>query len=158
MSAIRTIYKLKPQFTVRENDIVCVIRTDNKQIYGFGKSRIHPDDIEFQSEIVGKNIALSRARLDALISLRFSLETEYNIKKSMYNDIFREYGSAGLAFDSYDSKDIWRDNIQKTKQRLEKANKAIKKERAYLKNYLFGLNKAHSSIKRSRLVQKDENE
>lgn len=152
MSAIRTIYKLEPRFTVRENDIVCIIRTDNKQIYGFGKSKIHPDDIEFQSEIVGKNIALSRARLDALIGLRYNLETEYNIKKSMYNDILREYGIAILTFN------LWRNNIEKTKKRLERVNQAIKKERKYLKDYLFGLNKAHSSIRRSRSTAKGENE
>lgn len=141
MSIVKAIYNVKPEYSYSDNEYktTAVIKY-NGQTY-IGSSSVHPDDKDFASIRVGKNIALSRARIKAMKSELKREQLEYDINNRFYCKIVS----------SNDFKPI--KILINAKFRCQDLRVAIKKEEHNLNKYLQGQAKAIESIRRFRSKQ-----
>lgn len=123
MKAITAIYNAPIVIDNFDQSISRVgIEYNGKTYIGF--SYLHPQDKDFQSEKIGKNIALSRARIYALQYEYNKAKIEAQIKRQMY----LELGENSNAF--------MHKNMMKAVYRSEVLRKELKFQKQYLKDYL----------------------
>lgn len=80
MSLITAIYRAKPTYSpIGERDIFTYIVYDGQAFCG--QADCHPEDMDFFSEKVGKTIALSRARQEAL---EYAVDVQRDIANTKY--------------------------------------------------------------------------
>lgn len=99
-----------------------------------GEAFLHPDDKDFYSEKVGTNIALSRARLDAM----------YWLRAKIYNQIVEE------TIHCYRSNGNPSRRIMSLAKQAEYVTSCINDEKRVLSDYLKGQSRAVESVKRVR--------
>ncbi len=150
MSAVSAIYKapVVGKGVMPDAGEVSVIINYNGRIYQ-GVALLHPEDKDFFSERVGYNIAISRARIEALKDTLFEVRTEAQIKKQMFDEVTRFGRTSG----NFDETGMFHQNVEKAIKRVETLENALAKEKAILHNYLKGQTKALDSIKRYRKEQ-----
>lgn len=145
MSAITAIYNA-PVTSAEYDDergYVQVIIKYNGQSYG-GIARLHKEDKGLFSPRVGRRIAISRARLAALLDEYFRTTREYVIKNQMY----REVTNCGKH--NTDPTGAFYQNLMSCRKRQSALQHAIKRERMNLRKYLEGQGKAFETIHRFR--------
>lgn len=155
MSAVSAIYKapVVGKGVMPEAGEVSVIIQYNGRIYQ-GVALLHPQDGDFFSEKVGYNVALSRARIEALEDTLIDVQTEARIKEQMYYEATRfsnrspEYSDPNMMFIGL---------VMRANQRVKTLQEAIAKEKKILANYLQGQDRALESIKLYRKRQAEAN-
>lgn len=147
MSIVKAIYNVKPEYYSYSADggyqTVATIRYNGRTYIGY--SFVHPDDEDFASTRVGKNIALSRARTKAMENELRKEQSGYVYKKQLYNEIFLDVKS--------DYSERANNLLIQTERRCKNLRVAIKKEKHNLNKYLQGQAKAIESIRRFRSKQ-----
>lgn len=162
MSAVTAIYKapVVGKAVLPDAGEVSIIIQYQGRIYQ-GIALLHPEDKDFFSEKVGCNIALSRARIEALVDTLHETRQEAKYKEQMLYEVTR-FGEFNSKNDMYDPTQMFRQNVCKAIMRVENLEAALKKEQKMLANYLKGHGKAIQSIKKQRnipprKVEGDEN-
>lgn len=102
---------------------------------------------EFFSERVGRRIALSRARTQALQEAYESANNEANIKERMYREVLN-FGSGNP--DELDPTGTFWRNTFKARTRANDLRLALDNEKACLKNYLKELETFTTQIRKNR--------
>lgn len=150
MSAISAIYKAETigKAVLPDAGEVSVIIKYNNRLYQ-GVALLHPDDKDFFSERVGYNIAISRARIEALEDVLIDVKEEAQYKQQMLDEVTR-FGEFKCQEDMYDPTGMFRQNVVRVLTRIENLQEAIKKEKRILANYIKGQAKALESVKRYR--------
>lgn len=150
MSAVTAIYKapVVGKAVLPDAGEVSIIIQYQGRIYQ-GVALLHPEDKDFFSEKVGCNIALSRARIEALADVLYETRQEARYKEQMLYEVTR-FGEFNGKNDMYDPTQMFRQNVCKAIMRVENLEAALQKEREMLDNYLKGHGKAIESIKRQR--------
>lgn len=151
MSAVSAIYKapVVGKAVMSEAGEVSVIIQYHGRLYQ-GVALLHPEDKEFFSEKVGYNIALSRARIEALEDTLIDVREEARIKEQMYYEATTfsnkspEYSDPNMMFIGL---------VMRAKQRVETLQEAIVREKKILANYLEGQDRALESVKLYRKMQ-----
>lgn len=140
MSIVNAIYNapiIRKAYCDIEGTTHIVIKYNGKY-YG-GWARTNDSDKEFFSKKVGRNIALSRARLNAMKAELKRCDIEYRERK-----IF-----TGLRTDL--SKDLeMKILVDRSKWRCESLRDAIKREKNNLRKYIDGQDRAIQSVKKMR--------
>ena len=139
--------KQKKQFVV--DDISSTIHAHifyNGQWYR-GEARLHPEDENFFSEKVGKTIALSRARQQALKEVLHEATVIADIKYQMYQEI-TGYGSKAPA--EVDPTGAMLLNTQRALLRVKTLKEQLLNEQANLSEYLQDQVKALRIVKKIR--------
>ena len=137
--------------TVEDNKHITVVILYNGEPF-VGESWLHDEDSEFYSYKVGSNIALSRARINAMKYALKRTRYELIIKKDMYNQIT----GYGIKDDKeIDPTGAITKNIHKTENRVYTLNRALKKEKYTLRTYIKGQNRVIQCVRRFR--NKDNN-
>lgn len=155
MSAVTAIYKapVVGKGIMPDAGEVSVIINYNGRLYQ-GVALLHPEDKDFFSEKVGYNIAISRARIEAMEDTLIDVKEEAKIKEQLLCEVTR-FGEYQGAEDMYDPTHMFRQNIIKALDRVDALKEAIKKEKKILHNYLEGQSRALDSIKRYRREQEE---
>ena len=154
MSAIKAIYKAEKQFVV--DDISSIIHAHifyNGQWYR-GEARLHPEDENFFSEKVGKTIALSRARQQALKEVLHEATVIADIKYQMYQEV-TAYGSKAPA--EVDPTGAMLLNTQRALLKVQTLKEQLLDEQANLNEYLKDHAKALRVVKRMRSEKAKDN-
>jgi hypothetical protein len=154
MSIATAIYKapIVGKAVLPDAGEVSVIIQYNHRLYE-GVALLHPEDQDFFSEKVGTNIALSRARIEALEDALIDLKTEAQVKAQMYLEVTR-FGQEG-DYTFFDPTDMFYQNQRKAQERAESLSRIIKKEKLILSKYLEGQARALESVKRFRARQNE---
>lgn len=121
-----------------DDNFTSVVIKYNGQTYK-GMSYVHPDDREYFSKKVGRNIALSRARTKAMKAELKRCNVEYRERKIFANlrtDLNKDFEMQTL--------------IDRSKWRCEDLRAAIKREKHNLYKYIQGQERAVQSVKRLR--------
>lgn len=140
MSIVNAIYKapiVRKAYCDIEGTTHIVIKYNGKY-YG-GWACTNDSDKEFFSKKVGKNIALSRARLKAMKAELKRCDTEYRERKifaDLRTDLLKDHEMSLL--------------INRSKWRCESLRLAIKREKNNLAKYIEGQDKAIQSVKKMR--------
>lgn len=158
MSAVTAIYNapVVGKAILPEAGEVSIIIQYQGRIYQ-GVALLHPEDKDFFSEKVGCNIALSRARIEALRDTLYDTQLEAQIKQQMLNEVMR-FGEFQGKNDMYDPTQMFRQNACKAITRVETLQKALSQEKERLKNYLTNHGKAIRSFKLHRAEAQAETE
>lgn len=154
MSAIKAIYKAKRRFVV--NDITSTVYANifyNGQRYQ-GEAHLHPEDKDFFAEKVGKTIALSRARQQALKEALREAITIADIKCQMYQEVIA-YGHKEPA--EMDPSGAMQLNAQRARLRVQALKKQLQDEQDSLNEYLKDQEKALRIVKRMRSEKVKDN-
>ena len=156
MSVISAIYKapVVGRAVMPDAGEVSVIIKYNNRIYQ-GVALLHPEDKDFFSEKVGYNIAISRARIEALEDALIDVKNEAQIKRQMLIEVTR-FGRLQKQEEVYDPTGMFEQNVNKVLGRVKNLEEAIKKEKQILQNYLEGQSRALESIKLYRKRQKKD--
>lgn len=110
-----------------------------------GRAIVHPEDKEYESELVGFTIAHMRAIRNALIYYRDLAHINYIILNKMLCDILQNQDPEVV-----DPTFKFRKKVYRTKHQLENYQKAIKITNKMINKYLEDQNKAIESIKKQR--------
>ena len=158
MSAIKAIYNapIVGKAVLPDAGEVSIIIQYHGRIYQ-GVALLHPEDKDFFSEKVGCNIALSRARIEALQDTFLDAQIEAQIKQQMLNEVLR-FGLETGQDDKYDPTQMFRQNVNHAINRKNNLKKALIKEKNRLINYIANHGKAIQSIKLHRAKTQDESE
>lgn len=154
MSIIKTIYNLPiDYFTSDEKygDSVVQVTYNGKKYQGH--AQLHVSDAKFYSPRVGKTIALSKARINILKYEAKQAELTYKYKNQYYNEILVQ-GRKNIG--EVDPTGSFSRNLNRSKNRMIKLQKALKQEQDNLKDYLKGYEKAIFSIEKKRKNKKKE--
>jgi hypothetical protein len=146
MSLVQSIYDAPLVHKYYEEDIgytLMVIKWNGHEYSG--SSICCEEDMEFYSKLVGYNIALSRARQDAMYDAKKDLEEEVKWKLRIYQEI----SNHKIDPENPPFPKLWR-NYQRACKRLESINSAIAKEEDSLAKYIEGQAKAINSVRRYR--------
>lgn len=152
-AVIRNIYEAEPKIFIDEECTVSRIRFHHKGFVGLAE--VHPDDQDFQSEIVGATIATSRARQSALKHAIWETELELKAKREMY-----WHGTKGMK-EFYDPELAdpfggFARSVKSTEKKLQLLRAQLRSEEEGLTNYLKSQKEAITKIKGYR-AKKDEN-
>lgn len=151
MSAIKAIYQA-PKTFMQENATTVATVYYNGQKYT-GMATLHPEDMDFNSEKIGRTIALSRARQAAIKAALKTSKQIATIKSQMYREVLG-YGSVPST--KVDPTGALYRNMRHAYVRVYALEEALQKEEKGLKNYLAGQKIAIASIRRMR-ANKDKN-
>lgn len=158
MSIVTAIYKAPVIRSSFRNDIgetSVVIKYNGKNYWG--RAILHIEDKDFYSSKVGRHIAISRARINAM---KAELKREeYNYK--ICDKFFYETFSSGRVDPS--DKIVYSDElayalstkIERMENRCKNLRTAIKREQNSLKLYIEGQEKAITSVKKMRAKDKE---
>jgi hypothetical protein len=144
MSLVTSIYKAPIVDTDFYDGLTGVCIKWNGQLY-WGSSSCNDEDKDFQSNFVGQNIALSRARLEAMYAAKRSIEDEVKWKLRIYQEVTRGKG----CLENLPSPEVWR-NYERAEKRLKSIKSAIKNEKVSLQEYIDGQAKAIESVRKFR--------
>jgi hypothetical protein len=141
MSLVSTIYNapIVIGFPVKKHDTILGIKVNNHIYWGYASCG--DEDISFYSEKVGKNIALSRARIKAMKEVEKALKEEVKWKEIILHEISN--GKDFLEPSVYN-------NYNHAAARLKALKTAIKKEKTELSSYINAQAKMIDSVKRFR--------
>lgn len=150
---IKSIYKAEPTYFVYPECGQCIvyIQVQGKNYHGI--ALLAPEDKDFFSEKVGLNIALSRARINALKDLVKQNRNTANIRYQMYQEAIH-YGQKSP--EEVDPTGEFLISITKAQNRKNQAKVALKTEKIKLDNYLKDQNDMVRKIKRIRDKAKTE--
>ena len=139
MSIINQIYNLEPVITHYQSYTRAELIYKGR-IYS-GVSMCHPIDKEFESPLVGANIATSRA---IIWILKDELDIA-RIEAHCLERIFKEmYYNSGLTNEAFSKK------IEKANKKVKIYREALKKEKKALNGYIKDLNTTFNHIKKNR--------
>lgn len=156
MSAVKAIYQAPKEFEIRqEEDYSIVLATIfyNGQSYE-GIASLHPEDADFFSEKVGKTIALSRARQEALTYAIYEAQTIAEIKYRLYQEVIA-YGSKSPA--EVDPTGAFLMNVSHALNRVDFLKKALVSEQDSLVAYLKDHKSALDTVKAMRARKVKDN-
>lgn len=119
-----------------------------------GSAFLHPEDKDFFSYKVGRQIATSRARIEILKIEVNKAQQTFNNKTTFYQEVLG-FGSKTPA--DVDPTGAFSRNVMRAGRRLDSLKDALENEEANLRNYLEGQAKAIASIKRFRSKGQDNN-
>ena len=117
-----------------------------------GKAHLHPDDVDFESELVGYTIAHIRAIKKALVAYRDCAEIEYFVANQLLTDIMQNQDP-----EKVDPTFKLRKKVYHTKKVWTDYQVAVRTTQEALKKYLNNQDKAITSIKRQRELQDKAN-
>lgn len=147
MSIVKAIYAVKPRYfhSIDNYNTRAIIKYCGHNY--MGRADVHPDDIDFTSTIVGRNIALSRARIAAMKAELKREKNEYDIKSKFFIQ------AEPMAESELRTIKL----IKRAQLRCKNLRTAIKWEEDNLNKYLQGQAKAIESVKKFRAKQDTSN-
>lgn len=148
--ALKHLKSITPETEHYGNVYSVVINVDGFEYCG--KAHLHPDDKDFESELVGYTIAHIRAIKKALITCRDVAEIEYQIANQILTDIMQNQDP-----EKVDPTFKLRKKVYHTKKVWNDYQEAVRTTQEALKNYLNNQEKAIASIKRQRELQDKAN-
>ena len=148
--ALKHLKSITPETEHCGNVYSVVINVDGFEYCG--KAHLHPDDKDFESELVGYTIAHIRAIKKALITCRDVAEIEYQIANQILTDIMQNQDP-----EKVDPTFKLRKKVYHTKKVWNDYQEAVRTTQEALKNYLNNQDKAITSIKRQRELQDKAN-
>lgn len=152
MKLIKSIYKapIEKVYEFENTGIVIVVLKYNNKLYE-GRATLHPEDKDFFSRGVGRDIARSRARSKILKDEVKNLEQVLKYKKMFYYEVthYKDEPETPLLL-------RMKNNIRHNENRLEQLRLAIVNEQEFLDTYLEDTDKALSSVKAMRAKVKDK--
>lgn len=156
MSAIKAIYQAPREFQIIHTDDCSAVYATifyNGQIYE-GIAFLHPEDRDFFSEKVGKTIALSRARQNALIDAIYKAQNIAEIKYRFYQEVIA-YGSKSSA--EVDPTGAFLMNASRASNRVRHLKATLKGEQDSLAAYLKDHKSALHTVKAMRARKAKDN-
>ena len=148
--ALKHLKSITPETEHYGNVYSVVINVDGFEYCG--KAHLHPDDKDFESELVGYTIAHIRAIKKALITCRDVEEIEYQIANQILTDLMQNQDP-----EKVDPTFKLRKKVYHTKKVWNDYQEAVRTTQEALKNYLNNQEKAIASIKRQRELQDKAN-
>ena len=143
MSAVKQIYNSK--VTVTHHQMMVMIEYNNTKIYGH--SSCHPDDLDFQSEKVGYNIAYKRAIISCLEFQTYTAETEWKHLKTVYSNVIMNHEDNPEVIDPTGRMKAALYRAEKHYHQFKNARDMARKD---LKNYLEAQARVVDSLRRQR--------
>lgn len=119
-----------------------------------GHARLHPNDKDFFSYKVGRQIATSRARIQILRAEMNKAKQTYNNKYAFYQEV-TGFGSRAPA--EIDPTGTLLRNVIRSQRRVDFLKEALNDEENNLRDYLEGQAKAIASVQRFRNKDRDNN-
>lgn len=153
MKLIKSIYKapvVVKEYCEEQGITFVIINYNGKNFYG--TAILSKQDEGFYSKKVGYNIALSKARIQAL---KYSYEKEknkLNTRKQFYQEVL---GFGAKTSAEVDPSNAFHHNIARIESRLSAIKSALDKEEDMLNKYIVGQDKAIESVKRFRRKAND---
>lgn len=153
MNLVKAIYKAPvtvKEYWEEKGATVVIIHYNGK---GFcGTANLSKRDEGFYSKKVGYNIALSRARIQALTYFYKQEKDKFNVRNQFYQEVL---GLGAKTPAEVDPLGAFNRNMMRCKYRADALKEALDKEKNMLHKYILGQDKAIESVKRFR--QKAEN-
>lgn len=109
-----------------------------------GYAICHPDEQDFFSVRVGKNIALSRARQKAMKDALVQAREEVKYRQDLWHEAV---GRAGGDYNLADPTRAFMKSIHRSQDKVFALQQGLKRERANLRNYIEGQDRAIESVK-----------
>ncbi len=150
---VKSIYKAEPTYFVCPKSGECIVYIQVQGKNYRGTALLAPEDKDFFSEKVGLNIALSRARIEALKDLVKRNRDIAKIKYQMYQEV-THYGQRSSG--EVDPTGEFLINVIKAQDRKDQARIALKAEQVNLDSYLKSQADMVRQIKRIRDKAKTE--
>ena len=150
MSIRKTIWNLKPEFRNYGVDgvIKCGICYENKTFYGY--SYLNKEDIEFQSETIGKTLAHHRAVINCLKYQKERAHQDYDAIFRIYNEVRRMYPNKDISF--------LEDRLGAAAARCKRYDNYVKDETAKLNRYVTATNKTFETLTKIRIKNQGKTE
>lgn len=148
MSVVTAIYKapITHEFHSKiRNGYHLYIKYDGKKFAG--RAYLSPEDKDFYSPRIGRNIALSRARMNAMNYEIKKSRKEMNYRYDFYQEVTK-YGKVSPA--EVDPTGSFYRAIVRYTTRISALKEALKKEKSNLKAYLENQEKALSIVRNFR--------
>lgn len=148
MSVVTAIYKapITHEFHSKiRNGYHLYIKYDGKKFAG--RAYLSPEDKDFYSSRIGRNIALSRARMNAMNYEIKKSRKEMNYRYDFYQEVTK-YGKVSPA--EVDPTGSFYRAIVRYTTRISALKEALKKEKSNLKAYLENQEKALSIVRNFR--------
>lgn len=148
MSVVTAIYKapITHEFHSKiRNGYHLYIKYDGKKFAG--RAYLSPEDKDFYSSRIGRNIALSRARMNAINYEIKKSRKEMNYRYDFYQEVTK-YGKVSPA--EVDPTGSFYRAIVRYTTRISALKEALKKEKSNLKAYLENQEKALSIVRNFR--------
>ena len=156
MSAVKAIYQAPREFDIYTDDYCSTVSATI--FYGgrfyMGTAFLHPEDEDFFSEKVGKTIALSRARQEALKVAINEAQVIAKIKYQLYQEVIA-YGSKSSA--EVDPTGAFLTNVNRALNRVDFLKKALASEQDSLAAYLKDHKSALDTVKAMRARKAKDN-
>ena len=151
---ISNIVNAKPRIFIEDGSTVVRISCNGRRFVGLAE--VHQQDMDFQSNIVGTTIALSRAKQDAFKWAIRDTELELKAKREMY-----WHGTTGMK-ELYDPELAdpfggFIRSVQSTERKLYNLRQALRSEEQALNNYLKNHKEALSKLKSYRAEKAEAN-
>lgn len=153
MNLVKAIYKAPvtvKEYQEEKGATVVIIRYNGKDFCG--TANLSKKDEGFYSKKVGYNIALSRARIQALTYFYKQEKDKFNVRNQFYQEVL---GLGVKTPAEVDPLGAFNRNMMRCKYRADALKEALDKEKNMLHKYILGQDKAIESVKRFR--QKAEN-
>mgnify|MGYP004511357801 CR=1 FL=1 len=112
-----------------------------------GAALLSKEDKGFYSKKVGYNLALSRARIEALEYFYKQERDKFNVRKQFYQEVL---GLGVKTPAEVDPLGAFNRNMMHCKYRADALKEALNKEKTTLHKYILGQDKAIESVKRFR--------
>ena len=153
MNLVKAIYKAPvtvKEYWEEKGATAVVISYNGKGFCGTANLSKHDDG--FYSKKVGYNIALSRARIQALEYFYKQERDKFNVRNQFYQEVL---GLGVKTPAEVDPLGAFNRNMMRCKYRADTLKEALDKEKDMLHKYILGQDKAIESVKRFR--QKADN-
>lgn len=153
MNLVKAIYKapvVVKEYWEEKGATAVIIRYNGKDFYG--TANLSKTDEGFYSKKVGYNIALSRARIQALTYFYKQEKDKFNVRNQFYQEVL---GLGVKTPAEVDPLGAFNRNMMRCKYRADALKEALDKEKNMLHKYILGQDKAIESVKRFR--QKADN-
>lgn len=112
-----------------------------------GAALLSKKDEGFYSKKVGYNLALSKARIEALEYFYKQEKDKFNVRNQFYQEVL---GLGTKTPAEVDPSGAFNRNLMRIKGRMTALKEALDKEKNILKKYIEGQNKAIESVRRFR--------
>ena len=153
MNLVKAIYKapvIVKEYWEEKGATAVAISYNGKSFCGTANLSKHDDG--FYSKKVGYNIALSRARIQALEYFYKQERDKFNVRNQFYQEVL---GLGVKTPAEVDPLGAFNRNMMRCKYRADALKEALDKEKDMLHKYILGQDKAIESVKRFR--QKADN-
>lgn len=153
MKLVKAIYKapvIVKEYCEEHGTTLVAIHYKGKGFYG--TAILNKQDEGFYSKKVGYNIALSKARIQALKYFYKEEESKLNSRKQFYQEVL---GFGAKTFAEVDPSGAFNRNIKRIESRLSAIKSALDREEDMLNKYIIGQDKAIESVKRFRRKAND---